>query len=255
MSQKKSLPPRLLRGSHGCCDPADFEFIFFRRTCLIRLAVIDYAKKVKDWPSLEKAVEKKMEDQTEFVRWWNERVSPGQSPGRGGNKSNADPRSISMEQAEQDTELTHQQVSRWRGRLKDYEQYRDLHYGHAYRKAMALKGATELLDPNVKQGQRKDLTVSGGEQLEISSQSKANYRADRVDGSIGLSKSSKTRALLRRDPPSIRKRQIGPERLVRHVSNFSGINYPHQVTGKHKHPDGIVWVRDYAAPVAVRVLV
>ncbi len=28
--------------------------------------VIDYAKKVKDWPTLETAVEKKMEDQAEF---------------------------------------------------------------------------------------------------------------------------------------------------------------------------------------------
>ena len=43
-------------------------------------AVIDYAKKVKDWPSLETAVEKKMEDQTEFVRWWTEKVTPRQSP-------------------------------------------------------------------------------------------------------------------------------------------------------------------------------
>ena len=41
-------------------------------------AVIDYAKKVKDWPSLETAVEKKMEDQAEFVRWWDENV---QRPG------------------------------------------------------------------------------------------------------------------------------------------------------------------------------
>ena len=31
-------------------------------------AVIDYAKRVTDWPTLETAVEKKMEDQTEFVR-------------------------------------------------------------------------------------------------------------------------------------------------------------------------------------------
>ena len=29
-----------------------------------------------------------MEDQTEFVRWWEETVTPRQSPGRSGNKSN-----------------------------------------------------------------------------------------------------------------------------------------------------------------------
>jgi hypothetical protein len=37
-------------------------------------AVIDYAKKVKDWPMLEAAIEKKMEDQAEFLRWWDEKV-------------------------------------------------------------------------------------------------------------------------------------------------------------------------------------
>ncbi len=37
-------------------------------------AVIDYAKKVKDWPTLETAIEQKMEDQTEFVRWWTENL-------------------------------------------------------------------------------------------------------------------------------------------------------------------------------------
>ncbi len=36
------------------------------------------AKRVKDWPTLVTAIEKKMEDQTEFVRWWDEGV---QRPG------------------------------------------------------------------------------------------------------------------------------------------------------------------------------
>jgi hypothetical protein len=37
-------------------------------------SVIDYAKRVKDWPTLETAVEAKIEDQREFVRWWKETV-------------------------------------------------------------------------------------------------------------------------------------------------------------------------------------
>ncbi len=37
-------------------------------------AVIDYAKKVRDWPSFEAAIEQKMQDQAEFVRWWDEKV-------------------------------------------------------------------------------------------------------------------------------------------------------------------------------------
>ena len=39
-------------------------------------AVIDFAKRVHDWPTLETAVEKKLENQTEFVRWWDENVRP-----------------------------------------------------------------------------------------------------------------------------------------------------------------------------------
>jgi hypothetical protein len=37
-------------------------------------SVIDYAKRVKDWPTLEVAVEAKIEDQREFVRWWEARL-------------------------------------------------------------------------------------------------------------------------------------------------------------------------------------
>ena len=96
-------------------------------------AVIDYAKKVKDWPSLETAVEKKMEDQTEFVRWWAETVRPGGRP----TKTSADPRWLSQEDAESHTEIAHQQVSKWRRRLKEPEKYRDMLFGAAYAKAMA----------------------------------------------------------------------------------------------------------------------
>ena len=37
-------------------------------------AVIEFAKKVHDWPLLEDAVAAKIEDQAEFVRWWDENV-------------------------------------------------------------------------------------------------------------------------------------------------------------------------------------
>ncbi len=96
-------------------------------------AVIDYAKKVKDWPTLETAIEQKMEDQTEFVRWWAETVRPGGRP----TKTSADPRWLSQEDAESHTEIAHQQVSKWRRRLKEPEKYRDMLFGAAYRKAMA----------------------------------------------------------------------------------------------------------------------
>ena len=69
-------------------------------------AVIDYAKRVKDWPSLETAVETKIVDQREFVRWWRETV------GKPGPKAIM-PRSahISFEDAESLTGISHQPVS------------------------------------------------------------------------------------------------------------------------------------------------
>ena len=45
-------------------------------------AVIDFAKKVHDWPSLETVVVEKLEDQTEFVRWWEETVTPNKGGDR-----------------------------------------------------------------------------------------------------------------------------------------------------------------------------
>ena len=39
-------------------------------------SVISYARKVKDWPALEKAVAIKMEDQRIHVAWWDETVRP-----------------------------------------------------------------------------------------------------------------------------------------------------------------------------------
>ena len=38
--------------------------------------VIDYAKRIMDQPPLETAVDQKMEDQAEFVRWRKENVRP-----------------------------------------------------------------------------------------------------------------------------------------------------------------------------------
>ena len=99
-------------------------------------AVIDYAKRVKDWPTLETAVEKKMEDQTEFVRWWDENIRPA------GQGNNAVQRYLSKDEAETQTGITQQQVSKWRRRLKEPEKYRDMLFGAAYAKAMAATNNT-----------------------------------------------------------------------------------------------------------------
>jgi hypothetical protein len=76
-------------------------------------AVIKYAQNIKDWPPLMQAVEAKLEDQREFVRWWDETVR------RAGNQPiNADQRFLSVDAAQQLTGITQQQVSKWRKRLQ-----------------------------------------------------------------------------------------------------------------------------------------
>jgi len=108
-------------------------------------AVIDFAKTIKDWPLLEKAIDAKIEQQREFVEWWREKVSPN----RGGDRKsqNQVPRSahlIARDDAEKLTEITHHQVSKWATRLKREADYRLALYGAAYRLAMAEGGAGVL---------------------------------------------------------------------------------------------------------------
>lgn len=101
-------------------------------------AVINYAQTVRDWPLLEQAVEQKIEDQREFVRWWEETVTTrhgmGRPPAR--EEKNPDRRSFPVGVAEDATGISQQQVSKWRKRLQEPEKYRDVLFGAAYRVAM-----------------------------------------------------------------------------------------------------------------------
>lgn len=99
-------------------------------------AVIEHAKRVKDWPMLERAIEVKLEEQVEFVAWWEKVVSVRHGAGRG-NKKSSDPATFSMTDAEKLSGIKNEQVSKWRRRLKDFDKYRTDLYGAAYKRAMA----------------------------------------------------------------------------------------------------------------------
>jgi len=100
-------------------------------------AVIAHAKRVKDWPLLERAVDQKIEDQRAFVAWWARTVTPGQSVGRGGRKSSADRGTIPMREAEALSGISNQQVSRWRQRLRNIPDYKRSLCGAMHRIAMS----------------------------------------------------------------------------------------------------------------------
>ncbi len=76
-------------------------------------ALIRYAVKLRDWPLLEQAVHTKIEDQQNFIEWWD-----GNIRGKGGgyHDGNVAERGhyYSVKQAETITGVTKQQVSRWR---------------------------------------------------------------------------------------------------------------------------------------------
>jgi phage N-6-adenine-methyltransferase len=99
-------------------------------------AAIKFAVQIRDWPALERAIEEKIEEQSDFVAWWDQHVGVRLQSGRG--EMNADRRSlISRQQAEQQTKIKQQQVSRWRQRLRDINEYKSALFGKTYQAAMA----------------------------------------------------------------------------------------------------------------------
>ena len=96
-------------------------------------AIIDFAAKVKDWPVLGEAVDRKIEDQEEFVRWWRENVGKNW----GGDRSkNADAEYLlSVDQAQSLTGILQPQVSRWGKALSNKDKYREQLIAVACKKA------------------------------------------------------------------------------------------------------------------------
>jgi phage N-6-adenine-methyltransferase len=121
--------------------PAEFRPELAKKKQAATDAVITYAKAIRDWEMLVEAVDQQIEDQQAFVHWWNENVSVRQSPG---NKSNADLRStLSVDKAQQLTEIAQQTVTKWRERLKNLPSYRELLRSPSYRKAMGERGSSD----------------------------------------------------------------------------------------------------------------
>lgn len=105
-------------------------------------AVIDYAKRVHDWPTLEAAVDQKLEEQTEFVRWWKETVGVNHGGNRRGDQG-ASSSTLKADDAESLTGITKEQVSKWAKKLQKPEQYRAQLFGAAYKAAMMSKEAID----------------------------------------------------------------------------------------------------------------
>jgi len=99
-------------------------------------AVIAVAAKAKAWPELHEAIDAKIADQREFVRWWDTTVRR-----KGGERwiDAADRgNQLSMADAETQAGISNQQVSRWRActkTLESQEAYHDKLFDAARRAA------------------------------------------------------------------------------------------------------------------------
>jgi hypothetical protein len=103
-------------------------------------SIIAHAKRMQDWVLLEEAINEKIEQQQEFVVWWNEKVGVRHGAGRG-NKNNSERNSFSRADAEKLTGILQPQVSRWRKRLEYPDRYRDRILAAARRAAELMAAA------------------------------------------------------------------------------------------------------------------
>lgn len=107
-------------------------------------AVIDYARRVKDWETLEAAVDQKVDQIREFVGWWKDTVTVNKGGDRRSENQNNSSVILIAEDAERITGISPMQVSRWRTKLKNETAYKETLYGAAYRKFIGDKGQTDL---------------------------------------------------------------------------------------------------------------
>jgi len=96
----------------------------------LNVAAIDYsideAKRIRDWPALEKAVDAKIEEQIRFVAWWKGSVA------HGGGSKNRERGSYSLRDAEHLTGMSQQRVSDLTKRLALPAKYRERLLGSGY---------------------------------------------------------------------------------------------------------------------------
>lgn len=102
-------------------------------------AIIAYAKAVKDWPTLEAAIDQKIADQKDFVAWWKGNVQRAGGDRQSKKQKRGSALMLVVEDAESLSGITQQKVSKWGKRLANEDAYRGFLFGVAYAAAMADK--------------------------------------------------------------------------------------------------------------------
>jgi len=99
---------------------------------------IEEAKRIKDWPTLERAVDEKIAEQQKFVVWWNAAVRRAGQPKKEFAKNAAN--SLTEKEATKLTGMPHQRVSDILNRLAKPDKYRERLLGAGYHAAMLEAG-------------------------------------------------------------------------------------------------------------------
>lgn len=135
-------PRRMLirAGSNGKL-PVKFDPKRFRLHDSALIFTIEEAKRIRDWPALEQAVNQKIEEEIKFVNWWTVNVTPSRNNASGKRRSNRSETSFSEPAAKELTGIGKVQKMRMMNRLKDPDKYRRdlIHVGNI---------AAQLADPD-----------------------------------------------------------------------------------------------------------
>ena len=110
-------------------------------------AIIDLARKTKNWDALEEAVEIKISEQKECVEAWDKAVTPRKYMNRHSVDVTDTVTSMSVEKAEEVFGFTKMQMSRMRKNVSASNEaaYREKLYGAAYRKAFPLDSIADKM--------------------------------------------------------------------------------------------------------------
>jgi hypothetical protein len=113
---------------------------------LLKIAAWDYgiehAKRIKDWPKLEEAVEGKIQEQQKFTAW---RKSVIRDEGRPAENGDGTVTVLSEEEINDLTGINKKQAQRIRDSLAELDLYRQLLLGPVYRRAHLKEGDARTL--------------------------------------------------------------------------------------------------------------
>jgi phage N-6-adenine-methyltransferase len=111
----------------------------------LKVAALDYgieeAKRIKDWPALDRAVEEKIEEQLKFRAWWDANVRDAGNPQLTEGAVNC----LSCKEAEELTGIRQQRVSDLKKALDKIDLYRQCLLGPVYRRAHLKEGDARTL--------------------------------------------------------------------------------------------------------------